>query len=148
MNTHESRRSFRWIFSLAIVLLIAGGCSQSAKWEEYNNNAYLPAKVETIIFASGNRLDSENSILYAKWEVKFPRSSLPVAKHHDDYNDGHIAHSGISISRLSCTHSIIGSVDCYMWLGYTFPDGKPWDYSLGCKVIVPKQGGSIRNCVS
>lgn len=141
MNAHETIRTFRLLSGLAVVLVLAGGCSQSMKWQEYNNNAYLPAKVEAIVLPS-SRIDSERTVTYGKWQVAFRSSRLPVAEHDNFANSyKHVSYSRIFISPLRCKHSIIGSVDCTMGLGYTFPDGYPQKYSPKCWIHIREQSG-------
>jgi len=79
-------------------------------WTRYLNQSNFPARVEAVIFPSGNAIDQTHSVSWGKTTVGLG-SDLPIA----EYSSPGVF-SVIDIRNLSCRNDVYGTIKCDMQL--------------------------------
>ena len=129
MEKFRGRTVRSWILGMGPILLALTmtGCATVPSWEGLPQSQF-PARVQAVVFESGNTLDRQHGVSWGNWTVSFGRSS-PIASLPND--SGNIYNSYIIIDSLSCSNPVSGAVECQLGMAkhtssYCFVSAVGW----------------------
>jgi len=103
-----------------LLLITVGGCASGSgsssslpDWTRYLRASNFPARVEQVIFPSGNVLDGSRSISVGQWTLSFG-SDTAIAEYHENLLK-HPPHKKI-VLQLDCQNEVRGRLGCNMQL--------------------------------
>ncbi len=115
MEKFRGRTVRSWILEMGPILLALTmtGCATVPSWEGLPQSDF-PAKVQAVVFESGNTLDRQHGVNWGNWTVSFGSSS-PIAQRKHFPASSFLM---IEIRNLRCSNPVSGTEDCNMLLNF------------------------------
>ena len=109
MEKFRGRTVRSWILGMGPILLALTmtGCATVPSWEGLPQSQF-PARVQAVVFESGNTLDRQHGVSWGNWTVSFG-SSFPVAEKRRTPG---FTIQMIEILNLRCSNPISGTENC------------------------------------